>query len=86
MLLERILILLLFGAVSIFFIGIPLFRLVQKLIPEKRDPVKEARQRLEQARLEAEAARLNKETEKLYENLYHDVLDDDTETENRRKL
>lgn len=83
--LEQILILLLLFS-SVFMIGIPIIKLVRRLSPEKRDPVKDAKQRLEHARLELEAARVNKETEKVYNDLYHDVLEDDTESENRRKL
>jgi len=82
--LEQILIVLLLLS-SVFLIGIPFVKLVRTLVPSRRNPVRVAQERLEQARLEAEAARLNKETEKVYEDLYHDVLDD-TETENRRKL
>jgi len=83
MLLEDIMILLLMGS-GIFFIGIPFYKLVRKVVPEKRDPVKEARERLERARLELEAAKVNKEVEKVYDNLYSEVTED--ETENRRKL
>jgi hypothetical protein len=83
MLLEDILILLLMGS-GIFLIGIPLFKLVRAVVPNNRNPVKEAKERLEQARLELEAAQVNKEVEKVYENLYSDVSED--ETENRRKL
>ena len=53
-------------------------------MPEKRDPVKEAKLRLEVARADAEAAKLNKETEKVYEEIYQDVLDETIE--NGRKF
>jgi hypothetical protein len=78
---------LLFIAVSIaiFFIGIPLVKLVKTLIPPKRDPLQEAQQRLEIARKEAEAARLNKEAEKLYQKMYQEVLEDDTSQEEKEK-
>lgn len=62
-------------ASSIFFIGIPLFKIVKLLIPKKdRNPLEEARNRLERARLESEAAQLNKETEKLYSKMYEEAL------------
>lgn len=84
MLLEDILLLLLMGS-GVFLIGIPFFKLVKAVVPAaKRDPVKEARERLEQARLELEAAKVNKEVEKVYEDLYSDVTED--ETQNRSKL
>lgn len=83
MLLEDILILLLLGS-GVFLIGIPFFKLVRAVVPNRRDPVKEARERLEHARLELEAAKVNKEVEKVYEDLYSDVTED--ETQNRSKL
>lgn len=86
MLFEDILLLLGLGA-GVFFIGIPLYKIVRIILPQKRDPVKEAKQRVEVARADAEAAKLNKEAEKIYEELYSDVLDDNkTTNENRRKL
>lgn len=87
MLFEEILILLGLGT-SVFLIGIPFYKLVRAMIPERRDPVKEAKIRLEAAKADAEAAKLNKETEKVYEEIYHDVLEDDDETtnENRRRV
>lgn len=78
--LEDILLLIL-GSSAIFFIGIPFYQLVNKLIPKKRNTLAEAKERLEQARLDAEAARLNKEAEKIYDGLYEDVLYEDEETE-----
>ncbi len=86
--LEDILLLILDGS-AVFFIGIPFFQLVNKLVPRKRNTLAEAKARLEQARLDAEAARLNKEAERIYNELYEDVLhedDDDEETtkHNRR--
>jgi len=83
MLLEDILLLLLMGS-GVFLIGIQFFKLVRAVVPNRRDPVKEARERLEQARLELEAAKFNKEVEKVYEDLYSDVTED--ETQNRSKL
>jgi len=83
--LEGILSLLGLG-IGVFFIGIPFYKLVRALVPERRDPVQEARQRLEAAKADAEAARLNKEVEKMYEEIYHDILDDETITENKRRV
>jgi len=86
MLLEDILLLILAGS-GVFFIGIPFYKLLRRIVPEKRNPVKEAQERLEQARLELEAARLNKEIEKTYETMYDESLNEnDTENSNRRKL
>lgn len=83
MLLEDILLFLLIGG-GVFLIGIPFYKLIRAVVPNRRNPVQEAKERLEQARLELEAAKVNKEVEKVYENLYSDVTED--ETENRRKL
>ena len=73
MLLEDLLILLA-ATSSVFLIGIPLYRLVNAVVPKKRNALAEAKERLEQARLEQEAARINKETEKLYEHMYDEDL------------
>jgi len=84
--LEQILLLLLLAS-SIFLIGIPLYKLVRRLIPEKKNPLDEARERLEQTRLEVEAARLEKEREKLYSQMYNEALqdqEDDNKQEKRR--
>lgn len=83
MIFEYLLLLLLAG-VSIFFIGIPLFKLIKTITPKKHNPLLEAKEKLEHAKLEAEAARLNKETEKVYNSLYEDVLQND-ENKDRRK-
>jgi hypothetical protein len=61
---------------AIFMIGIPLIKLVRALIPVKKDPLVEARIRLEVARKEAEAARLNQETDKIYNQICNDIVDD----------
>lgn len=83
MLFEDLILLLLIGS-SVFFIGIPLVKFINQLIPKKRNPLLEAKQRVEQAHLELEAARLNveaektsKEAEKIYEHLYDETLEDD---------
>lgn len=87
MLLEDLLILFA-GGVSIFFIGIPGYKLVRSLFPPRRDPFREAQQRLEQARLDAEATRLNRETEQIYDHMYHEALDEkeDREEEQQRNI
>jgi hypothetical protein len=84
MLIEDLLILLA-ATSSIFLIGIPMYRIVNAVIPKKKDPLKEAKERLEQARLEQEAARLNKETEKLYEHMYDDDLPQDEADAEQKK-
>jgi hypothetical protein len=74
---------------SVFFIGIPVWKLIRAVVPKKRDPVAEAKVRLATAKADAEAARLNKETEKVYEEIYQDVLEDDetnNEETNRRRI
>ena len=78
---EGVLLLLLFG-VTVFAIGIPAVKLFRLMFPSKRDSLKEAQERLEIARKEAEAARLNKEAEKVYSEIYEEVLD---ENEDRYK-
>ena len=75
---EGVLLLLLFG-VTVFAIGIPAVKLFRLMFPSKRDSLKEAQERLEIARKEAEAARLNKEAEKVYSEIYEEVLDDNEE-------
>ena len=81
---EGVLLLLLFG-VTVFAIGIPAVKLFRLMFPSKRDSLKEAQERLEIARKEAEAARLNKEAEKVYSEIYEEVLDDNEE-ERYKKL
>lgn len=81
----EILLLMLALGTGIFMIGIPSYKLVKSLFPTKRNTLAEAKERLQQARVESEAALLNKETERLYENLYKDVLEDEpSEKENRK--
>lgn len=84
MLFETVLLVIAVG-IAVFFIGIPLIKLVKVLIPPKKDPLVEAQQRLEIARKEAEAARLNKEAEKLYQKMYQEVLEDDSSFEEKGK-
>lgn len=84
MLFEDIILLLMSGA-AVFFIGIPIYKFIRVVAPPKRNPLEEAKERLERARLEAEAAKLNKETEKLYNNLYEETLQEDNETEKQNR-
>lgn len=81
---EGILILLMLAS-AVFFVGIPVIKLIKLMVPSKKNPVVEAKERLEVARAEAEAARLNKETEKVYSHLYEETLQDEEEGE-RKKL
>lgn len=83
MLFETVLLLILIGF-SIFFVGIPLVKLIKVFVPQKRNPLKEAQERLELAKIEAEAAKLNKETEKIFEHLYEDTLE--TDNKDRRQV
>jgi hypothetical protein len=85
MLFEDLLLLLSFG-VGIFFIGIPMFKLINSKIPKKIDNLAEAKKRLEQARMDAEAAKLNKEAEQVYQTIYEDVLEDESSEKDKRKL
>jgi hypothetical protein len=89
MLLEDLLILLA-GVSGVFFIGLPLWKLMRLAFPSKRDPLAEAKQRLEIARAEAEAAKLNKEAERVYNEIYQEVLEDqisdETTTNNKGRV
>ena len=88
MLLEDLLILLIIGS-GIFLIGIPFYKFIRAIVPQKRDPVAEAKIRLELAKADAEAAKLNKETERLYDSLYQETLENETEQpekESRRRI
>ncbi len=85
MLIEDIMLLTLLG-VAVFLIGIPIFRLVKAVLPKKeRNPLVEAKSRFEHARLEVEAAKLNKETEKMYEDLYQEALEDQEDEQHKEK-
>jgi hypothetical protein len=81
---EGVLVLLLLG-VTLFMIGVPVIKLLRLAFPKKTDSLAEAKIRLETAKKDAEAARLNKETEKVYSELYDDVLNDN-EDERHKKL
>lgn len=77
MLFEEVLFLI-SGAIAIFFIGIPSYKLIKSLIPtSKIDPLFEAKKRLEIAKKEVEASNLNKETEALYKKMYEEVLEEE---------
>lgn len=84
MLFEDIMLLILLGS-SVFLIGVPFYKLVKKVVPHKKNPLVDAKERLEQARLEVEAIRLDKEREKLYNQMYKEVLEDEEETQKQEK-
>ena len=82
---EDILLLALLGS-GVFLIGIPLYKLTKVLHPKKRNPLNEAQNRYEQAKLEVQAARLDKESEKLYNQMYEEVLqDEDLQQDNKQE-
>ena len=81
---EKILILILFIS-TIYFIGIPAYKIAKQLVPVKKDLLAEAKVRLEVAKQEIEAAKLNKEAEQIYSKLYEEVMVDDQE-DDRKKL
>lgn len=84
MLFESLLMLVAVG-LAIFMVGIPLIKLVKALVPSKRDSLKEAKVRLEVAHKDVEAARLNKETDKLYQQMYEEISEEDSK-ESKDKL
>ena len=71
--------------IAVFFVGIPLIKLIKAIVPQKKDPLRDAQVRLELAQKEAQAARINKETEKLYQKMYQEVLEDDSSFEEKGK-
>jgi len=71
--------------IIVFLIAIPMWKLFQLLNSKHRDPVKEAKIRLEVAKADAEAAKLNKEAEKVYDDIYHDIMIDEETTNNDRR-
>ena len=87
MLFETVLISIVIG-IAIFFIGIPLTKLVKAVVPPpKKDPLVEAKVRLELARKEKEAALLNKETDQLYQQMLDEIIDNDSdETKNKLRI
>jgi predicted HAD superfamily hydrolase len=80
---EGLLILILL-VTTVFMVGIPAWKMVRALFPKKTDSLEEAKVRLEVAKKEAQAARLNKETEKVYSEIYEDILEE--EESDRKKL
>lgn len=80
---EGLLILLLF-VTTVFMVGIPAWKMARTLFPKKTDSLEEAKVRFEVAKKEAQAARLNKETEKVYSEIYEDILEE--EESDRKKL
>lgn len=75
MLIEELLLIGL-GFIFVFLIGLPLYKIARLIYPVKKDPIKEAKIRFEVAEQEFEAAKLNKKTEKIYNDLYEDVLNE----------
>ena len=58
-------------------IGWPLYLLAHRWTRRNRDPLADAQERLRIARLEAETARVNRETERIYDDLYKEALEDE---------
>jgi hypothetical protein len=73
---EDILLLMILAS-GVLLVGVPTYRYVKAVLPQRKNPLAEAKERLEKARLEVEAARLDKEREKLYEKMYKEVLQDE---------
>ena len=69
---------------TVFMVGFPAWKMIRALFPQKTDSLEEAKVRLEVAKKEAQAARLNKETEKVYSEIYEDILEE--EESDRKKL
>jgi hypothetical protein len=80
------LLLLMMLASGVFFIGIPGFKVLKRLMPQKKtNPLEAAKERLQQAKLESEAARLDKETEKVYSHLYEETVEEDFEQKQEKR-
>lgn len=58
------------GLLALYFIGVPLFKLLKLWYYDLIDPLESAKARHERARKEAAAAEVDKETDKVYENMY----------------
>lgn len=71
---EELLILLASG-ISVFFIGIPSYKLYRTFFPPKRDSLKEAQERFKQAQLDMKTAKLNEEAQHLYDQMYSETLE-----------
>lgn len=81
MLFEQLMLLILFGVV-VFMVIIPIYKFIMSFVVKaKPNPLKEAKKRIAVAKAEHEAAILNKETEKLYDSLYKETLQDSEEFE-----
>jgi hypothetical protein len=64
-------------AIVLGVVGWPVYRFAsQPPWRRKKDPLAEANERLRLAKLEAEAARVNRETERIYDAMYEEALDD----------
>jgi hypothetical protein len=58
------------GLFALYFVGIPLFKLLNLWLYEVKDPLDSAQARLARARKEVAAAEVDKETEKVYQKMY----------------
>lgn len=72
------------GIAALYFIGVPLWKLVKIYFYQIRDPLKLAQARHERARKESAAADLDKKTEQVYDKMYQDKAPSD-ETEETPK-
>lgn len=80
---EGLMILMMLG-IGVVFVGLPLYKLGQKLLPSNPNPVKQAKKRLAAAKADLEAVRINHETDRLYDNLYREAIEDENSEESRK--
>jgi len=73
------------GLLALYFIGVPLFKLIKLYVYQIQDPLETAVARLERARKEAAAAQVDKETNQVYDNLYKDEEPSEEEPSNEEK-
>lgn len=85
MILERLLLALIAGAIIYFLIGKPLLKLIRICVYQVKDPLESAQTRLERARKEVAAAELDKQTSQVYENLYKEEEPSEEEPLNEEK-
>ncbi|MGH7439043.1 MAG: hypothetical protein ACRENE_25420 [Polyangiaceae bacterium] len=57
--------------------GWPVYLLAHRWTRRNRDPLAEAHERLRAAQREAETARVNRETERIYDDLYKEAIEDE---------
>ncbi len=58
-------------------VGWPVYLLAHRWTSRTRDPLAEAQERLRIAKREAEVARVNRETERIYDEMYEEALEDE---------